>query len=225
MQIPDPFASIRQEIVGIDLKFRTPCGEKTLLYADWTASGRLYRPIEQRLSETIGPYVGNTHSELSVTGTCMTRAYHHAQNIIKKHVNAAKDDVLIHTGFGMTAAVNKFQRLLGLKIPEQFCSNFHIPDPVRPLVLITHMEHHSNQTSWLETIAEVVVFAARPKWLGRSRSIGGPVKKIPRSAIEIRRIYRLFQCHRHPHPCPPNGVIDAPIRRLLLCRLCRLRTL
>ncbi|HOX86108.1 MAG TPA: aminotransferase class V-fold PLP-dependent enzyme [bacterium] len=165
MQIPDPFTSIRQEIVGIDLKFRTPCGEKTLLYADWTASGRLYRPIEQRLSETIGPYVGNTHSELSVTGTCMTRAYHHAQNIIKKHVNAAKDDVLIHTGFGMTAAVNKFQRLLGLKIPEQFCSNFHIPDPVRPLVLITHMEHHSNQTSWLETIAEVVVLPPGPNGL------------------------------------------------------------
>ena len=27
----------------------------------------------------------------------------------------------------------------------------------RPVVFITHMEHHSNQTPWYETIAEVVV--------------------------------------------------------------------
>ena len=27
----------------------------------------------------------------------------------------------------------------------------------RPIVFVTHMEHHSNQTSWIETIAEVIV--------------------------------------------------------------------
>jgi selenocysteine lyase/cysteine desulfurase len=27
----------------------------------------------------------------------------------------------------------------------------------RPVVFITHMEHHSNQTSWYETIADVVM--------------------------------------------------------------------
>jgi len=37
--------------------------------------------------------VGNTHTETSVTGTSMTRAYHYAQKIIKRHVNAGPDDI------------------------------------------------------------------------------------------------------------------------------------
>jgi hypothetical protein len=36
-------------------------------------------------------------------------------SIIKKHVNANSDDVLITDGTGMTGVVNKFQRILGLK--------------------------------------------------------------------------------------------------------------
>ena len=48
----------------------------------------------------------------------MTMAYHHARTIIKKHVNAGKDDVLITDGTGMTGVVNKFQRILGLRILE-----------------------------------------------------------------------------------------------------------
>ncbi len=35
--------------------------------------------------------------------------------IIKKHVNAGPDDVLIGAGAGMTAVINKLQRILGLK--------------------------------------------------------------------------------------------------------------
>jgi len=34
------------------------------------------------------------------------------------------------------------------------------PDDERPIVFVTHMEHHSNQTSWLETICEVRVIPA-----------------------------------------------------------------
>jgi selenocysteine lyase/cysteine desulfurase len=32
-----------------------------------------------------------------------------------------------------------------------------IPAEKKPIVFISHMEHHSNQTSWLETIADVEV--------------------------------------------------------------------
>jgi selenocysteine lyase/cysteine desulfurase len=57
----------------------------------------------------------------------------------------------------MTGAVNKFQRILGLKIPEQVKDQLSIRDEDRPVVFVSHMEHHSNQTSWLETIATVEV--------------------------------------------------------------------
>ena len=35
----------------------------------------------------------------------------------------------------------------------------------RPVVFISHMEHHSNQTSWLETIANVVVIPCNDEGL------------------------------------------------------------
>uniref|UniRef100_UPI003567FB10 aminotransferase class V-fold PLP-dependent enzyme n=1 Tax=Lutibacter sp. TaxID=1925666 RepID=UPI003567FB10 len=134
-----------------------PYGEQKIIYTDWTASGRFYRPIEEKILNQFGPFVANTHTETSITGSAMTMAYHKARNIIKAHVNASKDDVLITDGFGMTSVVNKFQRILGLKVSENLKNYTTIPNDLRPIVFISHMEHHSNQTSWLETIANVEI--------------------------------------------------------------------
>ena len=109
------FQQFRKNIVGTGHTFESPYGTKEIIYADWIASGRLYKPIEEKLLHDIGPYLANTHTETSVTGSSMTMAYHEARTIIKKHVNANDDDVLITTGTGMTGAINKFQRILGLK--------------------------------------------------------------------------------------------------------------
>ncbi len=151
------FDKFRKNIVGIDQKFQSPCGEKDIIYADWTASGRLYRPIEEKILNDFGPFVANTHTETSITGSAMTMAYHKARDIIKKHVNANDDDILITEGTGMTGIINKFQRILGIRIPDNLKEYFNIPDELKPVVFITHMEHHSNQTSWLETIADVEI--------------------------------------------------------------------
>lgn len=151
------FYQFRKNIVGNEHKFITPYGEQTLIYADWIASGRMYKPIEEKICEVFGPLVGNTHSESSLTGTSMTLSYHEAQNIIKNHCNAGKDDVIITAGSGMTALVCKFQRILGLKVPEQLADYIKLTEDLKPVVFVTHMEHHSNQTTWLETIADVVV--------------------------------------------------------------------
>ncbi|CAH8283524.1 selenocysteine lyase/cysteine desulfurase [Mariniflexile fucanivorans] len=151
------FAPFRQNIIGIDAEFDSPYGKQKIIYADWTASGRLYRPIEVKLSNNIGPFVANTHTETSITGSVMTHAYHDARNIIKKHVNASKDDVLITVGTGMTGAINKFQRILGIKLNENLKDHTKVPNEKRPIIFVSHMEHHSNQTSWLETIAKVEV--------------------------------------------------------------------
>lgn len=156
-ELEDYFDVFRQEILGINQTFLSPFGEKKIIYTDWTASGRLYRPIEERMLHDFGPFVANTHTETSVMGTTMTRAYHHARSIIKKHVNANSDDVLLTCGSGMTGVVNKFQRILGLKVPEILKDRVEISEAQRPILFVSHMEHHSNQTSWLETIAKVVV--------------------------------------------------------------------
>jgi len=149
------FEKFRENVIGYNQTFETPYGTKRIVYADWTASGRLYGPIEEKLIKNFGPFVGNTHTETTVTGTSMTKSYHLAHKIIKEHVNAGPDDVIITTGSGMTKAVTKLQRILGFKIPENLIDQVKIPEELRPIVFVTHMEHHSNHTSWLETIADV----------------------------------------------------------------------
>lgn len=154
------FNDFRKDIIGVNQAFTSPYGPQKIIYTDWTASGRLYRPIEEKLMNEFGPFVANTHTETTVTGTAMTMAYHEARHIIKQHVNANSDDILITDGTGMTGVVNKFQRILGLRIPENLKEFAAIPEDIKPIVFISHMEHHSNQTSWLETIADVVVIPA-----------------------------------------------------------------
>lgn len=151
------FQNFREQVIGYQQHFDTPFGRKEILYADWTASGRLYRPIEELMINEIAPFVGNTHTETTVTGCSMTQAYHHAKTIIKDHVGAKESDVLISSNSGMTGVVNKFQRILGLKVHEKFLRQIQIPEQERPIVFVTHMEHHSNQTSWIETTADVAV--------------------------------------------------------------------
>jgi selenocysteine lyase/cysteine desulfurase len=157
MNLEEYFTPFRENIIGYKAEFNTPYGKKPVVYADWIASGRLYAPIEKLMLEKFYPFVGNTHSESSITGTLMTKAYHEAHHIIKKHVNAGPDDVIITAGSGMTRVVSKFQRILGLKIPEQLKDYLCFPEELKPVVFVTHMEHHSNHTTWLETIADVVV--------------------------------------------------------------------
>ena len=151
------FEQFRKNIIGINQEFQSPFGNQKIIYTDWTASGRLYRPIEEKMMNVFGPFVANTHTETTISGTAMTMAYHEARKIIKRHVNANDDDVLITDGTGMTGVVNKFQRILGLRIAENLKEFTNVPKELRPIVLISHMEHHSNQTSWLETIADVEV--------------------------------------------------------------------
>lgn len=159
------FQQFRENIIGIDQEFDSPFGAKKIIYTDWTASGRLYRPIEEKLMNEFGPFVANTHTETTISGTAMTMAYHQARKIIKKHVNANSDDILITDGTGMTGVINKFQRILGLKVPENLKAFTQIPIEKKPVVFVSHMEHHSNQTSWLETIADVEVIPACEKGL------------------------------------------------------------
>lgn len=151
------FEPFRKNIIGNDLEYDTPYGRKQLIYADWIASGRLYKPIEEKLFSEIGPYVSNTHTETNETGTSMTLAYHEAHRIIKKHVNAGPDDVIITSGFGMTGVVVKFQRMMGLKTCGLLTDTKCFKEKERPIVFVTHMEHHSNHTSWFETVSDVVV--------------------------------------------------------------------
>ena len=160
------FAVYRNNIIGQQQYFTSPSGQKQLLYADWTATGRAYGPIETCMQQEILPFTGNTHTATTITGTLMSAAYEAAKRIIKAHVNAGEEEVLLFCGSGMTSAVNKLQRILGLRMPERLTAYMpalaFVPcDEVqKPVVFVTHMEHHSNHLSWLETIATVEIIGS-----------------------------------------------------------------
>ena len=188
MSLEKYFEKFRKNIIGIDKTFISPYGEKKIIYTDWTASGRLYRPIEEKLMNDFGPFVANTHTETSVTGSVMTKAYHKARTIIKDHVNANDDDILITQGSGMTGVVNKFQRILGLRISDNLKKYTQVPKELKPIVFITHMEHHSNQTSWLETIADVEIIPHCDKGLVCLESFKKLLEKYKNRPVKIASV-------------------------------------
>jgi hypothetical protein len=54
-QLEQYFQQFRKNIIGINQDFNSPYGQKQIVYTDWTASGRLYRPIEEKLMNEFGP--------------------------------------------------------------------------------------------------------------------------------------------------------------------------
>ena len=63
---------IRTSIIGDRTSIQTPFGEKPLIYADYTASGRSLTFIEEYIRESVLPYYANTHTETSFTGAQTT---------------------------------------------------------------------------------------------------------------------------------------------------------
>lgn len=181
----DRFLTVRRGIIGVDGHFRTPYGDQKMIYADWCASGRLYRPIERYMTEVVGPWVGNTHTHSNVTGSTMTSAYKSALLLIKQHLNAGPMDAILTCGTGMTGAVNKLQRLMGLKLPGQFRHRVPLHDAERPVIFVSHMEHHSNQISWQETIGDVVMVPPDANGLVSPQNLELLLREFPHRPFKI----------------------------------------
>ncbi|MFH6956899.1 aminotransferase class V-fold PLP-dependent enzyme [Flavobacterium aquidurense] len=179
------FSKFRQNTIGVDHTFESAYGRQKMLYADWIASGRLYLPIEDIMLNKIGPMIANTHSFSSETGKASTYAYQHARDRIKKHVNANTQDCLVATGTGMTAALSKLQRMMGLRSQDNIYNVKLQFDEDRPVVFITHMEHHSNQVPWYETIADVVVLPGDENNLVDPEILSKEIKKYANRTLKI----------------------------------------
>lgn len=158
----DPVLSwVQKNVIGRDAVIRTPWGVLPKRYFDYTASGLPFGPIEDLVRERVLPWMANTHTDASATGGYMTELYQKAHETAAREVNAAEDDVVIFTGSGATGAINKLVRAIGLLVPEPIERivkvKAQISDDERPLVVISRMEHHSNDLPWRESIADVVM--------------------------------------------------------------------
>lgn len=179
------FSKFRENTIGSNHTFETMYGTQKVLYADWIASGRLYFPIEDIMLRKIGPMIANTHSFSSETGKASTYAYQYARQIIKNHVNVSESDCLVATGTGMTAALSKLQRIIGLRSKDNIYNVELLHESEKPVVFITHMEHHSNQVPWYETLADVVVLPAGKNNLVDPEILALEIKKYENRSLKI----------------------------------------
>lgn len=162
---------IRKNIIGSDLVFDTPFGERHLLYADYTASGRGLKMIDEKISEIMRSYA-NTHTEDDYSGKYLTKLLHSAEGKIKDLVNAGEKGKIIATGSGATGALKKLQEIIGVYIPpatqDRIYKNIEkmvrkkdnmIPrmEKNKPVVFIGPYEHHTNELMWREAFCDVVV--------------------------------------------------------------------
>jgi selenocysteine lyase/cysteine desulfurase len=169
------FETLRSEIVGADASFETPFGRRLMTYADYTASGRCLGFVERFLLQVQRIYA-NTHTEDDVSGRSMSRLLHQAETAIKNGVNAGPHGKLIALGAGSTAAIDRLQQLMGVALPpvtadllarwrrEHFgaARAAAFEDFMRkqsPVVFVGPFEHHSNEITWRESLAEVVPIA------------------------------------------------------------------
>jgi selenocysteine lyase/cysteine desulfurase len=163
--------TIRKQIIGNTITFPTPFGDRHLLYADYTASGRGVHLIEERMQNILAAY-GNTHTQDDYSGNYLTTLLHQAEMTIKEIVNAETEDKIIMTGSGATGALKRLQEIIGVYIPpatkdrlfQTIGSSSSEPhqiierlEQIRPVVFIGPYEHHTNELMWRESYADVVV--------------------------------------------------------------------
>jgi selenocysteine lyase/cysteine desulfurase len=189
--------SIREEILGRDMLIPTPFGDRHLLYADYTASGRGLRFIEDMLLNILKSYA-NTHTEDDYTGKFTTRLLHTAEEKIKRMVNAGPDGKIIPIGSGTTGALKKLQEIIGVSIPpvtrerwsEGIQGAAQNPSDVfaelqrrKPVVFIGPYEHHTNELMWREAFVEVEVVGFNSRGL---LDLADLEKKISAPGMELR---------------------------------------
>ena len=100
------FDFLRSQIIGADAPVSTPFGERLMVYADYTASGRCLDLVEKYLQNLQRIYA-NTHTEDDISGRSMTHLLEQAENSIKQSVNAGPDGRIISVGSGATGAIDK----------------------------------------------------------------------------------------------------------------------
>ena len=127
-----------------------------IYYFDYTASGLAYAPIEDEISKFLKTYA-NTHSDSSSSAVLTQKRYENARAELKELLGLDDSFYLIATGQGATAAIKKFQEIMGIYLPpttRALIGEANLRSVNLPLVLVGPYEHHSNEISFREGLCD-----------------------------------------------------------------------
>lgn len=150
---PSLVDTLRAGLIGEGIEIEGAFGSRKLVYADYTASGRALRQVEEFILAEVLPYYANSHTEASWCGARMTQLRREARALIAEVTGAGEDCTVIFTGSGATAAINRAANLFGVTGLQDATGDN------RAAVLIGPYEHHSNILPWRESGAEVIEIA------------------------------------------------------------------
>ena len=142
----DLTAYLSQGLIGEGVKIPGINGVKTLIYADYVASGRALQQVEEFMLNEVLPYYANSHTEASFCGQFMTQLRQSSRETIAQICGADSRHAVVFTGAGATAGLNRLVHLLGVNKPTKQV----------PLVITGPYEHHSNILPWRESGAQVI---------------------------------------------------------------------
>lgn len=148
--------ALRLGLIGEGIVFDTPFGSRRLLYADYTASGRALRQVEDFVRDRVLPFYANTHTEASFCGEVMSRLREGARAEIARIAGMRGPGMtgqghVVFTGSGATGALNRI--VAGLNLAGRIAKGERI------VVLSGPYEHHSNVLPWRDCGAEVIEVA------------------------------------------------------------------
>jgi len=162
---------IKKNIIGVHKKY----------YFDYTASGLAYKAIEQRMTEVLRTYA-NTHSKEASMAAKTDLLYKEARRHLKSSLKLEPDFAILPSGCGATAAIKRFQEILGIYIPPATRKRFNIKScsESRPLVIVGPYEHHSNEVSYREALCDIV-----------------RIRLDERGVVDIRQLEDVLKTNKH----------------------------
>jgi len=140
----DTLSDLRDGTIGEGAMIPGATGPVPLVYADYVASGRALRQVEDFVATQVLPYYANSHTQASYCGGYMTELREAARAEISRLTNAGDDCTVIFAGSGATAGLNRLISLLGVNEARD------------PVVFVGPYEHHSNLLPWRESKATVI---------------------------------------------------------------------
>jgi selenocysteine lyase/cysteine desulfurase len=166
------FDYLRSQLIGADAAIATPFGERLMVYADYTASGRCVAAIESYI-QGLQEIYANSHTEDDLSGRSMTHLLEQAEAAIKSSVNAGAHEHIVCVGTGATGAIDKLQQIIGVALSPHTRERFKklmaaslgtealaqfekSLESQQPIVFVGPYEHHSNEISWRQSLATVV---------------------------------------------------------------------